>query len=180
MPSDKDDFPNRGVDSDKAAWQAEQARLDLEAERERVKSAKSKARKAKAAKRKVERLARELEKSGDITEWETEFTQSLSERLDKYDSAFRDPEKGGRGEALSYGQKAIVSQLKKKSKGGLKRSGFKPKAKQKFTPRVRQLDEDYNKDAPLEDPQPPPAQEPPVKGKPFLRLVETKPLKPKP
>lgn len=153
------------INSDKAAWQAEQARLDLEAERARAKEGKAKARKARAAKRKLERIARDLEKSGDITDWESEFASSLSERLDKYDSAFRDPEKGGRGEALSYGQKAIVSQLKKKAKGGgMKRSGFSHKQR-KFTPRVRDLDAIEPDEAPMRPPRP-------AGGKPFLRIVK--------
>jgi len=161
-------------DFEKKRWQEEQAHLDREAEKQREKDKKSKARKARKARRNVERLARDLSAKDDLTEWEAEFTESLSERLDEFGSAFRDPEKGGRGEALSYGQKAIVSQLKKKASGeGMKRSGFKSK-KTKFTPRVRQLDEDFEDGktpAAKEVPQKRPLERPPV-GKPFLRIVK--------
>ena len=131
----------------------------------------------------MERLARDLAKKDDLTDWETEFAQGVSERLDKFGSAFADPEKGGRGEALSYAQKKVVSSLKKKAagksgeddndKGYPKRSSFKSK-KPKFTPRVRQIGEDFDdKPEPSPSKQPSRAQSegPPLKGKPFLRIV---------
>lgn len=115
-----------------------------------------------------------------MTEWETEFAEGVSERLDKFGSAFADPEKGGRGEALSYAQKKVVSSLKKKAagkdeRGGddkdyPKRSSFKSK-KPKFTPRVRQLDEDFDDEPPQLPKAPAKPEAPPVKGKPFLRIV---------
>ena len=160
-------------DFERKRWQEEQEQLERAAEKPRDKEVKAKARKAKAAKRKVQRLAAELTQKEDLTQWEAEFTQSLSERLDEFGSAFADPEKGGRGEPLSYGQKAIVRQLKKKAKGeGLKRSGFKSKAS-KFTPRVRQLDESFDdEDAPAPPPRDPNVIERPKPGKPFLRIVK--------
>ncbi len=187
-------------DEDKKAWQAEQEALDEQASAQRAKDEKARARKARKAIRRAERLKRELSKSGDLTDWEEEFTSSISERLSEYDSAFRDPEKGARGDALSYGQKAIMSQLSKKAKqakrDGIqknnsendgsdlepskpaykKRSSFKSK-KPKFTPRIRQLDEDFCDEPPQLGPKekiesqserPP---RPPI-GKPFLRIVK--------
>lgn len=156
---------------------------DLEREKQREKDRRAKARKARAAKRKLERLSKSLEDVEDLTDWESEFAESLSERLDKYDSGFVDPEKGGRNEALSYGQKKIVSQLRKKDKDnksgkGLRRSGFKSKGP-KFTSRVRQIDDDFDDAPPLPSisekatPKfPPPNRLPPPKGKPFLRIVK--------
>lgn len=154
-------------------------------EKQREKDEKSRERKARNARRKLERLARDLAKKDDLTDWETEFAEGVSERLDKFGSAFADPEKGGRGEALSYAQKKVVSSLKRKAKdnrksgsaeaeekpGGFKpRSSFKSK-KPKFTPRVRQLDEDFEDAVEPAKPEIPEAPERPPKGKPFLRIV---------
>ena len=159
--------------------------IDPELEKQREKDRRAKARKARAAKRKLERLSKDLSDADDLTEWEEEFAESLTERLEKYDSGFYDPEKGGRNEALSYGQKKIVSQLRKKDKDnksgkGLRRTGFKSKGKT-FKPSVRQLDEDFDAkggDSPAPKPiseqampKPPPSR-PPV-GKPFLRIVKS-------
>ncbi len=167
-------------DFDKKEWQAAQAERDKAAEKQREKDEKSRERKARNAKRKLERLARDLAKKEDLTEWETEFAQGVSERLDKFGSAFADPEKGGRGEALSYAQKKVVSSLKKKAAGkdSGEKSGFKPRSsfkskKPKFSPRVRQLDEDFAPDDSGAKPeaQTSPQSERPPKGKPFLRIV---------
>ncbi|WP_017931581.1 hypothetical protein [Robiginitomaculum antarcticum] len=150
-------------------------------DKQRDKERRAKARKARAAKRKLERLSKSLEEVDDLTDWEAEFSESLSERLEKFDSGFVDPEKGGRNEALSYAQKKIFSQLRKKDKDhnsgkGLRRSSFKSKGP-KFSPRVRQLDDDFE-DAPVSEraraKAPPVAMPsaPPPKGKPFLRIVK--------
>ncbi|MEE9347582.1 MAG: hypothetical protein V3U82_05265 [Robiginitomaculum sp.] len=183
------DDSDKDTDTAKKQWQAEQERLDYHAERAREKDAKTKARKANAAKRKIARLAAKLSENDDLSEWESEFAQGVTERLETFDSAFADPEKGGRSEALSYAQKAIVSQLKKKAKRGKAgeddgkpaykpRSSFKSK-KPKYTPRVRQLDEDYA--AEMAEAKPAPKRkastpegvpEVPMKGKPFLRIVK--------
>jgi len=56
----------------------------------------------------LERLARDLAKKDDLTDWETEFAQGVSERLDKFGSAFADPEKGGRQNSrLGLNRKAL-------------------------------------------------------------------------
>lgn len=140
-----------------------------------------------------------MAKSDDLTEWETEFAEGVSERLDTFGSAFADPEKGGRGEALSYAQKKVVSSLKRKAKDSRKsgadddyldddedaNSTFKPRSsfkskRPKFKPRVRQLDEDFEDEGEpdtgrlppkLAQSEDPPA--PPPKGKPFLRIVKS-------
>lgn len=152
---------------------------DKAARRAREKAERDKKRKAAKAARKLRKLATKLEGHEELTDWEAEFTEEVSERLDKYGSAFKDPEKGRLDEPLSFAQKAILSQLNKKSRDAdkgkpMKRSGFKSKGP-KFTPRVRQLDEDF--DAPKSSPSKPadPArQAPPTppKGKPFLRIVK--------
>lgn len=171
-------------DDEKKAWQEQQAALDAQALKQREKDEKARARKARKAKHKVERLKRELSKSGDLTDWEDEFAGSISERLTEYDSAFRDPEKGRSDEALSYAQKAIVSQLSKKAKkaksGEVELGGFKPRSsfkskKPKWTPCVRQLDEEFEAEAPPKPQAPNPHSDSPTRppvGKPFLRIVK--------
>lgn len=186
-------------DYDKKKWQAEQEANDAAREKQREKDERARARKARNAKRKIERLKQKLAESGDLTEWEEEFSTGVTERLTKFDSAFVDREKGRSDDALSYAQKRIVSQLSKKAKGekdeksGFKRgSSFKSK-KPKFTPRVRQLDDDFEDDAlpPKTDaPKRHAAKRhaakgdqselvhdrpntPPPKGKPFLRIVKS-------
>ena len=167
-------------DYDKQQWQAEQAARDAAMEKQRDKDMRARARKARNAKRKLARLKDKLSERGDLTDWEEEFSDGVTERLTKFDSAFADREKGRSDDALSYAQKRIVSQLSKKLKGekeakGFKRgSSFKSK-KPKFTPRVRQLDDEFDAESAPPSPQPPSeAQDitPPPKGKPFLRIVK--------
>ena len=176
-------------DDEKKAWQEQQAALDVAQSAQRDKDEKARARKARKAKRRLERLKRELSKSGDLTDWEDEFTSSVTQRLTQYDSAFSDLEKGGRGDALSYGQKAIVSQLTKKAKkanetpnlesdpesgpesdsydpDAPQKTTFKPRSsfkskKSKFTPRVRQLDGSFD-----DEPAPLPAKLKPLRSAP--------------
>ncbi len=136
-------------DFDKREWQAaeelaEKARLDrLE------KTKKAKARAARKAQRKLEKLAHTLKESGDLTDWEEEFAESVTERLEQYGSAFHDPEKGSPADALSYAQKHVISALGKKARAEM--SASKPKGlqakkgfgrKQAFTPRVRHIDDE--------------------------------------
>ena len=155
-------------DYDKQQWQAEQAARDSALEKQREKERKARERSARNAKRKLERLHRTLKESGEITDWEDEFSESVSERLDKFGSAFHDLEKGRPGDALSFSQKRVVSALNKKVKDAKKakrekekngeedapfdeprrtsfkpRSSFKSKGKPKFTPRVRHIEDDF-------------------------------------
>ena len=131
---------------DKAQWQAEQAERDRIAEREREKWAKARARSARNAKRKIERLKSKLESSGNLTDWEEEFSESVGVRLETYGSAFQDRAKGRPGDALSFAQKRVVAALNKKATGSPERRPLKPKkgfkSKSKFTPRVRHLEDD--------------------------------------
>ena len=150
---------------DKQNWQAEQAARDAHFDKEREKHRKARERSARNAQRKLERLRRSLGESGDLSDWEDEFSESVTERLDKYGSAFHDLQKGRPGDALSFAQKRVVAALNKKAKDQRKakraaargevgdeeaqkypkkRSSFGWKKKSKFTPRVRQLDEDFD------------------------------------
>ena len=164
----------RMSDWEKQQWQAEQAARDAELEKQREREAKARERSARNAARKLERLHRTLKESGEITDFEDEFADSVSERLDKFGAAFANPELGRPGDALSAAQKKVVAGMNRKvkdarkaakaerlgkadtpegserpnstfkSKGGFKRSSFKSKSK--YTPRVRQLDEDWEDD----------------------------------
>lgn len=178
-------------DYDKQQWQAEQAARDAALDKQREKEQKTRERSARNAQRKLERLHRTLKEQGEISEFEDEFAESVSERLDKFGSAFQDREKGRPGDALSFAQKRVMSAMNRKVKDLKKkppsdgpedldrprfehskpRSSFKSK-KPKFTPRVRQLDEGFDDDVETETatpPEPEPSR-PPV-GKPFLRIV---------
>ncbi len=166
------------TDFDKQEWQATQAEHDRLEQRERERFAKLKARSARNAVRKIERLRQQLEASGKLTDWEDEFSESVAERLDKFGSAFQDPQKGRPADALSFAQKRVVSALKKKAKGQDEKStfrskgGFKSKAKPKFKPRVRHLEDDMveteSENVFLPEYQP----DTPKSAKPFLRLVK--------
>lgn len=203
-------------DYDKEQWQAEQAARDAALDTQREKERKTRERSARNAQRKLERLHRTLKDQGEISEFEDEFAESVSERLDKFGSAFQDREKGRPGDALSFAQKRVVSAMNRKVKDLKKnpkcadevddldrprfehtkpRSSFKSKTP-KFTPRVRQLDDDFNDAAdvapdgvaasspklkifpliqPIPETQSTPEPEPsrPPVGKPFLRIVRT-------
>ena len=165
-------------DFDKREWQEQQAARDAALEKQREKDEKAKIRSARNAQRKLERLRRTLKEKGELTEWEEEFSDSVTERLDKFGSAFADPEKGRRSDALSFAQKKIVSALNKKAKGEKSGSsfknkgGFKSKGKAKFTPRVRNIEDDMYEEKEKDDPFIPeytPEKQTPKK--PFLRIV---------
>lgn len=178
-------------DFDKQQWQAEQAAHDAAIEKQREKERRARERSARNAQRKLERLHRTLREREDLSEFEEEFAESVSERLDKFGSAFADLEKGRPGDALSFAQKRVVAQMNKKVKAlkrraaaadddteTLKRprydrrparSSFKSKSKSKWAPNVRQLDETFE-DAPTEADTAEPDR-PPV-GRPALRIVK--------
>lgn len=161
-------------DYDKQRWQAEQAARENALEKQREKDRKARERSARNAKRKLERLHRTLKESGEITDWEDEFSESVSERLDKFGSAFNDLEKGRPGDALSFSQKRVISALNKKAKEAKKakrqkehngedcadtddpvrtqykpRSRFKSKGKPKYTPRIRHIEDQFVEPEPL-------------------------------
>ncbi len=159
---------------------------------QREKWAKAKARAARNAQRKIDRLARKLSESGQLTDWESEFTESVGERLDKFGSAFQDPEKGRPADALSFAQKKVVAALKKKAKEERTKNAHKReqsseyearkpmKAKTSFKkkayqPRVRHIDEDLDsvESLPVIDTEPfLPEITPSDHKPPFLRVVK--------
>ena len=98
---------------------AKSPRERLEAERARAKRAA-----LRALKRAKE--AAETEKV-ELSSWEGEFLGSVETRVDRYGRAFRDPEKGGPGAALSMLQTQKLKEIAGKAKGrksGLRRSRF--------------------------------------------------------
>lgn len=158
-------------DYDKQQWQAEQAARDDAQTAFRDKMAKSRERSARNAQRKIARLHAKLTELGHISEFEDEFGESVLERLEKYGSAFHDPEKGRAGDALSLAQRQVVSRMNKKVKelkakkssdasendpdADFSRSAGNWSSKQKkglsakkgfghknFTPRIRQIEDD--------------------------------------
>ena len=167
---------------DKHEWQAEQTARDAALDKQRDKERKARERSARNARRKLERLHKTLSDKGEISDFEDEFGESVIERLDKYGSAFQDREKGRPGDALSFAQKRVMAAMNKKVKdlkkpagektdGYSPRSSFKSKAKPKFCPRVRNLEDDMP-DEPeeafvLEYQAPKPAK------RPFLKIVKT-------
>ena len=195
---------------DKQQWQAEQAARDAALQVQRDKEKKARERSARNAARKLERLHRTLKESGEISEFEDEFADSVAERLEKYGTAFHDLEKGRPGDALSFAQKRVVAGMNKKAKDARRAkqrqalgkdappedeperkprySSFKSKGKAKWTPRVRQLDEEWDDGPATPEPERPPVAEPalrtvdvppepapepprPPVGKPFLRVI---------
>ena len=188
-------------DYDKQQWQAEQAARDAAIEKEREKHRKARERSARNAQRKLERLKAKLTEESEISEFEAEFSDSVLERIDEFGAAFADPQLGRPGDALSAAQKRVVAGMNRKAKDLRRKakaerlgvpedelreeerakrteqprrySSFKSKGKPKWTPRVRQLDEDFD-DAPdavqaaptgeAESPRP-------SVGRPFLRVV---------
>jgi len=78
-----------------------------------------------------------------LSDWEKQFLEEVEARIKTYGSAFNDPEKGARDEALSALQSIKLREIDKKARGKGK-TGFrqrKPLGSQK-RPNTRQLDED--------------------------------------
>lgn len=153
-------------------------------------------RKTTKALRKLRRVAERATEEGGpgLTTWEKDFVEGVSERLEKYGSAFRDPGKGRLEEALSARQAQITRVIDKKSrksktadpakpgddKTEKPRSTFKQrqpmraqslrkqeksgKAKSAWKPRVRDINEDVEPAAPPEPP-------PPKSGPPSLKII---------
>ncbi|MDP3736640.1 MAG: hypothetical protein Q8R02_04575 [Hyphomonadaceae bacterium] len=120
-------------------------------------------------KRKTAKALRKLRKAAEratgadgpgLTNWEKDFVEGVSGRLEKYGSAFRDPGKGRLDDALSQRQAHVARVIDKKSRKGkamnkdeakgppkqegLRRSSFKRKTPMggAYTPRVRDINED--------------------------------------
>ncbi|MEQ9315767.1 MAG: hypothetical protein RLN72_07930 [Henriciella sp.] len=104
---------------------------------------------------------RQLRKAADLaargegpplSDWEKEFLEEVEERIETYGSAFADPEKGNLEEPMSALQTRKLKEIDKKARGkggGLKtRKPLGSKKKPTYTPRVRQLDDDIEAEAP--------------------------------
>ena len=84
------------------------------------------------AKRSALKALRKTRKAADtanvkLSDWEGEFLGSVEVRVEKYGRAFRDPEKGGPGTALSMLQALKLKEIAGKAKGqktGLRRKPF--------------------------------------------------------
>ncbi len=128
-------------------------------------------RKTSKALRKLRRVADRASEEGGpgLTTWEKDFVEGVSGRLEKYGSAFRDPAKGRLEEALSSRQTHIVRVIDKKSrkpaKDGTNKAPnstlsrgkpMKASGKPKWTPRVRDINDD-----PVQSEPPAPRHEPP-------------------
>ena len=126
-----------------------------------------KTRKALNRVRRTLRKKETLEGDAALSEWEDEFIDSLEERLEKFGSAFADPEKGDAAEALSYRQVAKLREVEKKAKGKgrkpMKRSSFKPK-KPAFKKPLYDHDEDIAEEESTSPPERP-------KGLPKLTVI---------
>lgn len=139
-------------------------------------------RKKRAALRKL-RKAAELAEQGKgppLSDWERQFLEEVEERIEKYGSAFADPMKGDEGEALSALQQVKLKEIDKKARGKA-RTGFKSKGgpKKGFSdrppPRVRQLSEDVEDEAPEAAPPQPPRPPPGVRKGSTLKAVPKPP-----
>ncbi|HRO33878.1 MAG TPA: hypothetical protein PLQ03_10750 [Brevundimonas sp.] len=72
----------------------------------------------RAAVNALKRAKRAAEKAGvQLSEWEGEFLDSVSERVKTHGRAFADPEKGAPGQALSAMQGRKLKEITKKAKG---------------------------------------------------------------
>ena len=149
--------------------------------------------KTKRALRKIALAKAKAAQGGDDTqlnEWESEFVDSVEERLDTFGSAFNDPEKGALSEPLSARQNVKLREIEKKAKGkarkpmsrgkgftpkpggGFKQSSFKRKGINNG-PRVRDINDDII--GAVDDGDTPPAQ----KAGPRPRIAPAKPTPPK-
>ena len=71
----------------------------------------------RAALNALKRAARAAARAGiELTKWEDEFLDSVSQRVAAYGRAFADPEKGSAGQALSVRQGVKLKQITAKAK----------------------------------------------------------------
>jgi hypothetical protein len=108
-------------------------------EEKRRKARQRKKRKALSRVKKALIKAKELNGEEAFTDWENEFAGSLEDKLEVFDSAFVDPEKGRPDEALSYRQAAKLKEIEDKARGKAKKpwnrgGGFSGKKKSKKQP----------------------------------------------
>jgi hypothetical protein len=127
-------------------------------------------RKTRKALRKLRRAADLAQGEGGpgLTDWEKDFVEGVTTRLEKYGSAFRDPGKGRLEEALSSRQAQVTRVIEKKSRKTAKaattpdsaaprqppkpRSTFRAKPKPGRQPRVRDINDDPARAEPASSP----------------------------
>ncbi len=143
----------------------------MDDERKKQRQLEAKKRKALARLRRAQAKKETLGDDDKFTEWEDEFVGGLEERLEKFDSAFVDPEKGRSGEALSYRQAYKLKEIEDKVKGKKRKpmnrgNGFgNKKPKKKYGVRSCQPDEPKDE---IESPAPPPK----PSGPPKLQVIK--------
>jgi hypothetical protein len=75
----------------------------------------------RAALRALRRARRTADNAGvELSDWEGEFLGSVEERVETYGRAFRDPEKGAAGQALSALQAKKLKEITAKAAGEAK------------------------------------------------------------
>ena len=90
-------------------------------------------RKTAKALRKLRRAADRAGEDGapELTNWEKEFVEGVTTRLETYGSAFRDPGKGRLEEALSARQQHVARIIDKKSRPKVEKAGARSKSAKK-------------------------------------------------
>jgi len=91
--------------------------MDKSDDKKRERARLRKKRKALSRLRKALEKAKDLPQDNEFTEWENEFANGLEQRLETFDSAFIDPDKGKPDEALSYLQAIKLKEIEDKAKG---------------------------------------------------------------
>ncbi len=135
---------------------------------EKIKKARQrKKRKALSRIRKTLAKSKDLSDLDAFSEWETEFAESLEERLETFDSAFRDPQKGRLDAALSYAQAFKLKEIEDKAKGKkpkrwMQRGGFKKKTKPARTTHLDEPEDTPTPEAAAQPIAPPRPTGPPV------------------
>ncbi|MEL7128261.1 MAG: hypothetical protein AAGK23_01825 [Pseudomonadota bacterium] len=109
--------------------------------------------KKRKALRKLRKAAERAEAEGGpgLSDWEREFVEEVEARVEKFGSAFADPDKGNLDEPLSALQARKLKEIDKKSRGkdgGFKKRGsFSKSAKAAtYKPRVRDIHDDLEED----------------------------------
>jgi len=129
--------------------------MDNSDDKKRERARLRKKRKALSRLRKALLKSKDLPQDNEFTEWENEFANGLEQRLETFDSAFIDPDKGNLDEALSYLQAIKLKEIEDKAKGKKPKvwsrgGGFgrqKPAAK-KYGVRSFIADDDGSEDPP--------------------------------
>jgi len=157
--------------------------------------------KTKRVLRKIARAKAKAAEGGEdakLNEWESEFVESVEERLDTFGSAFNDPEKGALSEPLSARQGAKLREIDKiasgkgrkpmsrgkgfkpKSGGGFKNSSFKRKGPNKSSgPRIRDINDDMIDEVPETAPEISISKPSPSKERSNFRVIDGGKLNPK-